>query len=499
MGTEVGTVVQPSIPILKSPKRLLASAAVCAIFCFSSTVRAQTNLERFNRQLDQIRQDQQQRAPKDVPIGQRAFFDYGGYFTFDYLTVDDSRKDNHVLKQYDTVLYSRLNFDGAHEFFIRARGTYQDFNEDDSFNGKGDQWLPQSYLDRAYYRFDLQKAASVYYGKDLSYNVVAEGGRDLVYWANGLTLAQVLDGAMINVAGGPFSFELIAGQTPEHTVDFDSSRPHFDTQTKRDFYGAMLSTQIGVHRPYVYVLFQQDDNNDVTLVTTPTVTRFGYNSHYVGVGSTGALTDKLLYGAELVYEGGESLSNSFAINPPFISAVNQTSNDIEAYAADFRLDYLVNDAYRTRLSAEFIAASGDDNRLTNSSTTFGGSKPGTKDRAFNAFGALNTGLAFAPGVSNLIVGRAGISSFPLSDFSKFRRMQMGADVFVYGKVQDGAPIDESTSVNTYLGWEPDVFINWQIVSDVTLAVRYGVFIPSNRAFLDDSTRQFFSIGLTFAF
>jgi len=465
----------------------------------ATSAMGQTNLEKFNRQLDQIRLDNAQQPAKDVPIGQRTLIDYGGYFTFDYLTVDDSQSENHVLKQYDTTLYTRINFDGAHELFLRVRGTYQDFNDGDSFNGKGDQWLEQPIPDRAYYKFDLARSQSVYHGKDIDYNVTAEVGRDLVYWANGLVLAETLDGGIINVAKGPVSVDLIAGVTPTRTVDIDSSRPDFDTNTHRGFYGAMLSTAIGAHRPFIYVLAQQDYNKDVTLEVAPTETKFNYNSHYVGVGFTGSLTDRLLYGAELVYEGGETLSNSFTIEPPFLVSADQTSNDIEAYAADFRLDYLLNDPYHTRLSAEVIVASGDENRVLSSSSTFGGSAPGTKDRAFNGFGLLNTGLAFAPSVSNLLVGRGGVSSFPLSNFQALRRLQMGADFFVYSKVRDEAPIDEPTLDSAYLGWEPDVFINWQIVSDVTLTARYGVFFPSSDAFTNDDARQFFSIGMTFAF
>ena len=50
-----------------------------------------------------------------------------------------------------------------------------------------------------------------------------------------------------------------------------------DTSTHRGFYGGMLSTEIttrnfGTHRPYAYVLFQQDYNNDDTLTVAPTTT-----------------------------------------------------------------------------------------------------------------------------------------------------------------------------------------------------------------------------------
>ena len=56
------------------------------------------------------------------------------------------------------------------------------------------------------------------------------------------------------------------------------------------------------------------------------------------------------------------------------------------------------------------------------------------------------------------------------------------------------------SDNRFLGVEPDVYLNWQMTSDVTLALRYGVFFPSSTTFGQSTdARQFFFAGLTFAF
>jgi hypothetical protein len=172
---------------------------------------------------------------------------------------------------------------------------------------------------------------------------------------------------------------------------------------------------------------------------------------------------------------------------------------VQAWAGDVRLDYLIADARRTRLSAELIFASGDDDRL-HSSNTFGGNSQGSHDNAFNAFGLLNTGLAFAPNVSNLIVFRAGASTFPMRDVSFLDRFQVGADFFVFNKMDRNGTIDEATRDDRrFLGLEPDVFVNWQIASDVTLAARYGVFFPSADTVISGDARQFIFLGLTFAF
>lgn len=458
----------------------------------------QPRLERFNRQLDQIRRESDIEIPRTVPVGQRVLIDYGGYFTFDYLAVDDNVNDQHILRQYDTVLYARVNVDGVHEGFGRFRATYLDFHADDSFSGRGDEWDDPDF-DRLYYRFDLQRAQRVYNGQVTDSNLIVQVGRDLVYWGNGLTLGTELDGTILTLSGGAATLDLIAGVTPVRTVDFDSSRPNFDYNTHRGFYGAMASVKVGEHRPYAYALAQQDYNHDVTLDVPPTTTKFEYNSFYLGIGSSGALNDRLLYGAEAVFEGGNTLSNSYEVNPPFISGVPQTTDTIRAFAFDARLDYLLADPRRTRLSAEFVYATGDDDRAANTSTTFGGNAPGTRDKAFNAFGIINTGLAFAPAVSNIVIVRGGVSTFPINNIPAFRQLQVGADLFFYGKASQGAPIDEVSLDETYLGFEPDFFLNWQIVSDVTLALRYGVFVPSEDAFPSDKLRQYFSTSLTFAF
>jgi hypothetical protein len=479
-------------------KPLAVAFALILTFVVAHPARAQISVERFSRQLEQIQRDTTLKADTSVPVGQRTLVDYGGYLSLNYFLVEDFNRNTHVLRQYDLVGYGRVNIDGVHEFFGRGFLQYQDFNPGDSFDGEGDDFHPT--FDRLYYRFDLQRYIAAYEGRLVNYNLTFQGGRQLVYWGNGLTLSQVLDGAVVDLSWGPLTLELIGGVTPQKdTVDFDSSRPHFDDDTFRGFYGGIFSWQVTPkHRPYVYALFQQDYNNSYTRDTGVIQTRFDYYSWYIGAGATGSIGDRFLYAVEFVYEGGSGLSNSFTTAGGLVQPIPQTDDDISAWAADVRLDYLFADDRRTRLSGEVIAASGDDDRL-HSSNTFGGNTPGTDDQAFNAFGLLNTGLAFAPNVSNLLAFRVGASTFPAPDNRLFRRLQVGADVFIFNKMDADAPIDEPTLDGRYLGWEPDVFINWQITSDVTLALRYGIFFPSSDTVISDDSRQFFFAGLTFAF
>src|SRR3954469_20585185 len=93
--------------------------------------RANPNLDRYQRQLDQIQRETALLANPEVPAGQRLLFDYGGYFTFSYVSIDDLNQDNHGLRQYDLVGYARVNLDDVQEFFARGRLTWEDFNPGD--------------------------------------------------------------------------------------------------------------------------------------------------------------------------------------------------------------------------------------------------------------------------------------------------------------------------------------------------------------------------------
>lgn len=458
-------------------------------------------LQRENRiqELQRLELDRRLRANRDIPPGQRLLFDYGGYASANYLDLDDPAGDSHILRQYDGIGYFRLNVDGAQELFLSTRLGYQDFHRGDSFSGRGDEPIDGD-IYRGYYRFDLRRYQQAYGGNPSGdFNLVAQAGRDLVYWGNGLVMAQAIDGGVVDLEYGKFNLELIAGVTPVRTVDIDSSRPGFDYNTRRGFYGALLSADLAQHRPFIYYLAQRDYNKLDERQIGSIRTRYDYDSFYFGGGATGQITDRLRYGVEGAYEFGRTLSNSFELVGFGLVPIEQTRDPIAAGALDARLDYLMADPADTRLSAEGILATGDDDR-GHTSNTFAGNTAGSKDNSFNAFGLVNTGLAFAPDVSNVAVLRVGASTFPLHQYRPMRRLQLGGDFFAYGKFDKDAPIDETTSKGQqFLGVEPDLYVNWQITSDVTLAVRYGAFFPSASALPNDEVRQFFFAGVTFAF
>jgi hypothetical protein len=454
--------------------------------------------QRF-QQMQDIGMDQRFLANTAIPPDQRVMIDFGGYFSPQYYSIDNANYDNQGLRQYQLVGYFRANFDGVHDIFLRLNTAYNDYNSGDSFDGFGSRLINPDF-DRAYYKFDLQRYEAAYYGKSIKYNVVFEGGRDFIYWGNGLVMAETIDGVMPTFQYGPLTLATIAGITPLRTVDIQPDRPAFSYNTKRGFYGGMLTLNTGTLpiNPYFYGILQRDYNTENEAILNGILTTWRYNSFYLGSGASGSLTDHIHYGVEGVFEGGNTLSNSFAVQGFQLVQIPQTQNDIYAWAGDVKADYVPQDEHQSRLSIEGIFATGDPNRgLTN--TTYNGIAPNTPDRAFNAFGTLTPGLAFGNPVSNLAVMRCGASTFPFTTSEALRRLQVGLDVYWINKLTASAPIAEFTNSATYLGWEPDFYLNWQALSDVTLTVRYGLFMPNAKAFGTDKARQFLYTGATFAF
>jgi hypothetical protein len=470
-------------------------------------LRAQSTggLDDLNRRLEQVRRDTRLLASPEQSTVDRTLIDYGGYATISYFSTDTASGENRALRQYDLNLFARLNFDGAHEFYVRNRLQYRDYNRGDETLYDDDSL--QNFLEEAYYRFDLARFLASTKGESTANNLVVTGGRQFVDWASGLVLSQYLDGVKLDGNLGPLEGSVLAGVTTYGTTDFDVGRPHFDKSTYRGFYGGMLAYRVGQHRPFVYGLVQEDYNKqrDVTLVSGNSA-QFKYNSYYIGVGSTGNLTDHVQYSAEWVYEGGRTKSgptlNASSATGDFV----QDEQDISAWAGQTSLDYLFNDIRRSRVGAGFIIASGDSDRsITNS--TLGGSAAGTQDHAFNALGLVSAGYAFNPPISNIMVLKLGGSTFPWGDRTgPVSRLQFGADVLFYGKTLRRGPIDETTSSDTYLGTEIGPYMNWRVVEDITVQLRYGIFFPGtairglpNENDNSEKTRQFLYTSFTYSF
>lgn len=430
-------------------------------------------------------------ADEGRSFAEKALIDVGGFLSFTYLDLTDDTGNARRLLQYDGTVFARASWDNAHTAFLRSRFRYRDFSPGDSFDDRGDGWY-EPFLDRFWYELDL-----VDHNPDntdgLSLNLRA--GRQFVDWGSGLALSEALYAVRPAISlGSRVTAEALIGITPadKSIIDFDASRSEYNRNTERAYFGGLVraSTEEG-KTFYAYYLSQHDRNG----FGTPSIdlgidVDFKYDSHYIGVGSYGSLSPHWLYEAEVVFEGGHSQSDP--LRGP------QRRETIRALAARGQLTYLFADANQSRLQFETIVASGDKDRLV-STDTLGGNAPGTPDNGFNSLGFANTGLAFAPSLSNLVVMRVGASTLPLYSSAAFNQLQIGADVLVFGKYEENGPIDEPTFGRSFLGVETDVFLNYRITSDLSLGVRYGAFFPGSAIDGDRGVRHFFLVGVTLSF
>jgi hypothetical protein len=459
-------------------------------------------VRRLERQLRQLDATYRLAVPAGQPIAERLMLDYGGSIRFGLLGVDAPCGETRILRQTDGVLYLRAELDGAHRFFGRLRFLYNDFNDHDSFDGRGDEW-EEPIGDRYWYQFDLRGAKLAETGQRSDYNVNIKAGRQFVYWGSGLTLNNVLYAGLLDAELADFGFTGLLGLTPSSgTIDWDASRPGFDSDTDRAYFGGQIEYRgFATHRPYFFALVQRDHNErDEHTFRTPIFnypTEFKYNSEYWALGSRGSLGPNLYYRAELVYETGEGLSSPFDRNTA--APVAQTREDIEAWAGVFKLTYLLRDDFDTRFDLELVGGSGDDDRL-DSSDTFGGNESGTDDNAFNSLGYINTGLALAPDVSNLFSIRLGASTSPHQIGTHADWLRLGVNGFLFFKIDKDAPLNVRTSSETFIGGEIDFAVDWRITSDLSATLRYGLFLPGDAIpGCQDDPRHFAYAGVTYAF
>ncbi len=419
------------------------------------------------------------------PLTEDFEFDYGGYYSFFLFLFDDGVNSSRTFRRHDLRLWTRMGFDkGAHEIYARSRLSFIDFNPGDQYDDEDD--VEGMNLERGFYKFNLAKAMAAYQDRRIDYNVEFKIGRDLTEFGTGLVLSTPLDQVSLRWTFDDYELTGLAGKTIGSSQDFDLSRN--PERTRRSFLGVEGRYRGSErHEPFAYVLWQRDHISD----NIPTlVQNYDYDSFYAGIGSSGELRTNLRYSTELAFETGQSYS----------TGAIRRKNNISAWAWDFELEYLFQSKGHPRAGIEYTFASGDPDRIISPTSTVGGNSSGFKDTSFIGFGYRDTGLSFAPRLSNVHVWRMGASFFPLEGHKTFDRLELGTNWFLYNKHHHNAGVSDPTATiaSGWLGWEMDYYANWSITSDFSATARYGVFFPG-KAFADRTTRTYLLLGLTWSF
>ena len=471
---------------------------------FISGVYAQGRPESFVQQQRLFEEDIRRRFDREIPTGQRALLDWGGWYTYALFFFNDNnkwsldalgqriphtdRQSQRILHRHDLRFWTQINLDRVHDFYARLKLGFMHWNGHDQFIGERHDDFEGPNLDRAWYRTSLRKMVQHYDGKDLPFDLKVQVGRQYVDMGTGLVFSTPLDAVQLTFELPELTFTGIVGttETIRSMENVDRSVPGYN-HTARCFYGGELAWEaFNDHRPFAYFLLQRDHSGEHP--DDPNQ-NYQFDSNYFGFGSEGKLfLTHLRYAAEFVFETGRRY------------AYGGGDETIQAYAFDGEVEYLFKHPSRPKVSVEWLHASGDGDRLASPTDTIGGNRPGTHDKSFVGFGFRDTGLALAPQMSNLDMIRLGGSCNPFFKVKPLAKLELGTNFFFYFKDKnDGAISDAAANRdNSEIGQELDLFVNWRITSDVAWLARYGVFWPGN-AYDDQSPRHFLYTAITFSF
>ena len=311
-------------------------------------------------------------------------------------------------------------------------------------------------------------------------------GRRYYSVGQGIAYSNVHDGIELFASFSDWSVMGFVSRTLPHDDNLDQSVPG-GKESGRTFYG-IEGKYIGIpnHGLYGYLLSQRDDGEERPENTTQD---FDYDSEYFALGSEGKLFANLRYAAEAILETGKG----------FTSVANQ-KEDVRAWATDVSLTYDVQVPTQPTLYAEYAFGSGDSDR-TNVTDTVSGNGSDT-DTNFLYFGYLPTGYALSPRLSNLHMMKGGISLKPLEKVSFFKELSISLDLYHYFKDESkGGIFDaQASQANRDIGYEIDLTLSWQMLSDLALAMEYGHFEPG-KAYppATNSNTDYLSLGVTTTF
>lgn len=437
--------------------------------------------------------------PSDV-LSQGALFDYGGFLRSSagrLDTTDGGESRRRTFRAFDLRIWTSLTLQDLHQFYFRVRTDFTDYNADQEFDGLKPVKGP--FVDQAFYSVQLDEWAARRFGQDWPLKLKMTLGRQYIYIGSGIAYSQVGDGVLLEGLAGNWDLKTFASRTRAEDTNIDAS----ETVTKNERYFIGLEVAyVGVprHRQYAYLLIQEDESDEHSPAVLPNgqpaTQSYDYDSRYLGVGATGEIIRNLGYRAEGILEWGKSNGD---LGRADYDASDAGEDEIRAYAFNVGLDYFVQHRTKPRVSVDYFFASGDSDRAQPTNTS-GGNRPGSADRGFLAFGFVDTGFNVSPQFSNIRVLRIDTSFRPMPARQWSKELEVGASYFHYEKDEKDGGISDSTAslAKRALGHEIDGYVNWRLLSDVTISLRYAYFMPG-AAFTDSSARHFMFGTITYSF
>ena len=394
----------------------------------------------------------------------------------------------------ETRPWARMTYGGVHRGYVRGQFSYLSYYKGDHYEFSGNHDWQGPYLDLGFYQFDVDEAVRRWTGHSVdSWSADATVGRQFLYVGRGIAFGLNTDAVSLDWAWRDWSGLVYGSQSVQRWNDLFDNRSGAYQLSDRGFFGAQIEYQGWDRRDlYGYVVSQWDTSDSTSGPDE-------YDSEYWGIGSTGELLfgepddswgiPNLQYFTEFVMERGQS------------GTINSREG-IRSWAVDAGVNYYWNAPCRPHFTFEYARASGDSTRIAQPQRLSDGNLAGTSDTTFLGFGYLNTGASFAPLFANLEFIRLGAAARPFEDSCSvcWQNLEVGTSMFVYWRPEEDASISDvraDIAGDRFLGHELDLFVNWQMSSDLFLLVNYGVFFPNDGSFSpgNDRSRQFLTVNL----
>ncbi len=473
--------------------------ALCIMAAAPRPMVGQSIREMIRREMALDQETRKELAPRET-LGQTALFDYGAFVRTSVGRFHSSRAGQRLARTFrslDVRVWSALTLADVHKFYFRLRTDLVDWNEGQEFSSSKFRRGPN--VDQLFYMVNLDEWAEKSLGQKWPFRARLTVGRQYQSIGSCMVYNMVNDGVQLEAQTSAWDLKLLGARTIGRIKNIDRS-PTLGNGTR--YFAGIEVGYAGIpnHRPYMFLLVQQDETNGRwPAVTTDGATvqqKFNYDSQYFGLGATGQVFRNLGYHFEGVIEQGQSYGDA---SRKASNRYGEDTEDIEAYAFNAGLDYYFTHRSRPRMSLDYFIASGDRDRIQPLDTA-GGNAPGTADRGFIGFGFVDTGYALSPEFANLQFVRLDGSFRPLYAFNAFRELEWGATGFLFWTQQPRGGISDPLAVNTAknIGSEADSYINWRIFSDTSLSFRYGIFFPGSK-YAQKRAYQFILATLTYSF
>jgi len=224
-----------------------------------------------------------------------------------------------------------------------------------------------------------------------------------------------------------------------------------------------------------------------------------YNSFYISFNANGKIVRNLYYNFEAVYQTG---TNASCVNTGTKLYVEEKI--IQSFSLNAKLSYFFNHSTAPTVHVEFIYGHGDQNAEFWEDVILIRDTRYKFDHNFRAPVSPKLGYALEPKLSNLavLIFTNTVKPFGFVKNEVFSRFLIETALLIFMRpvIKGDAFIPEKADyrkggmlyndpIKAYLGTEIDIFLKWQIFSDLNIELKNAVFIPNGKIHMNSDTEN----------